>query len=158
MGLGCMPLFYLLVMYEVMVSQRVSLTVPAAQVKREVITWGGMLARRVAGALSLVCPPLVGSPDAVESVEFGDFRHRPQPDACIPLLHCDFLENDIARKKRDAVRCTGATVSEIRSWLRSSIGSSVRRVVCLGCWMWPCHGDLRFRAWHRSSVFVTSLS
>ena len=28
----------------------------------------------------------------------------------------------------------------------------------LGWWMWPCHWGLRFRALHRSSVFVTSLS
>ena len=74
-----------------------------------------------------------------------------------PLLHCDLLENDMSRKKRDAFRCTGAVVCEIRSLLRSSIGISVRRGVFLGCWMWPCHWDLHFRVWHRSSVFVTSL-
>ena len=45
-----------------------------------------------------------------------------------------------------------------RGECRSSIGISVWRVVFLGCWMWPCHWDLRFRVWHRSSVFVTSLS
>ena len=72
-----------------------------------------------------------------------------------PLFHCDLRDNDMSRKKRDAFRCTGAAFCEIRRLLRSSIG---RRVVLLGCWMWPCHWDLRFRVWHRSSVFVTSLS
>ena len=71
-----------------------------------------------------------------------------------PVLHCDLHENDMSRKKRDAFRCTGAVLCE----MRSSIGISVWRVVFLGCWMWPCHWDLRFRVWHRSSVFVTSLS
>ena len=75
-----------------------------------------------------------------------------------PLFHCDLHENDMSRKKRDAFRCTGAAFCEILSLLRSSIGISVWRVVFLGCWMWPCHWDLRFRVWHRSSVFVTSLS
>ena len=42
----------------------------------------------------------------------------------------------MSRKKRDAFRCAGAGVCEIRSVLRSSIGISVRRVVFLGCWMW----------------------
>ena len=74
------------------------------------------------------------------------------------LVHCDLRENDLSRKKRDAFRCTGAAFCEIRSLLRSSIGISVWRVVFLGCWMWPCHWDLRFRVWHRSCVFVTSLS
>ena len=74
------------------------------------------------------------------------------------LFHCDLHENDMSRKKRDAFRCTGAAFCEILSLLRSSIGISVWRVVFLGCWMWPCHWDLRFRVWHRSSVFVTSLS
>ena len=74
------------------------------------------------------------------------------------LFHCDLHENDMSRKKRDAFRCTGAAFCEILSLLRSSIGISVWRVVLLGCWMWPCHWDLRFRVWHRSSVFVTSLS
>ena len=75
-----------------------------------------------------------------------------------PLFHCDLHENDMSCKKRDAFRCTGAAFCEIRSLLCSSIGISVWRVVFLGCWMWPCHWDLRFRVWHRSSVFVTSLS
>ena len=75
-----------------------------------------------------------------------------------PLLHCDLHENDMSRKKRDAFRCTGAAFCEIRSLLRSAIGISVCRVVFLGCWMWPCHWGLRFRVWHRSAVFVTSLS
>ena len=75
-----------------------------------------------------------------------------------PLFHCDLHEKDMSRKQRDAFRCTGAAFCEIRSLLRSSIGISVWRVVFLGCWMWPCHWDLRFRVWHRSSVFVTSLS
>ena len=75
-----------------------------------------------------------------------------------PLFHCDLHDNDMSRKKRDAFRCTGAAFCEIRRLLRSSIGISVWRVVFLGCWMWPCHWDLRFRVWHRSSVFVTSLS
>ena len=75
-----------------------------------------------------------------------------------PLSHCDLHDNDMSRKKRDAFRCTGAAFCEIRRLLRSSIGISVWRVVFLGCWMWPCHWDLRFRVWHRSSVFVTSLS
>ena len=75
-----------------------------------------------------------------------------------PLFHCDLHENEMSRKKRDAFRCTGAAFCEIRSFLRSSIGISVWRVVFLGCWMWPFHWDLRFRVWHRSSVFVTSLS
>ena len=74
------------------------------------------------------------------------------------LFHCDLHENDMSRKKRDAFRCTGAAFCEILSLLRSSIGISVWRVVFLGCWMWPCHWDLRFRVWHRSSVFATSLS
>ena len=74
------------------------------------------------------------------------------------LVHCDLRENDMSRKKRDAFRCTGAAFCEICRLLRSSIGISVWRVVFLGCWMWPCHWDLRFRVWHRSSVFVTSLS
>ena len=74
------------------------------------------------------------------------------------LFHCDLHENDMSRKKRDALRCTGAAFCEILSLLRSSIGISVWRVVFLGCWMWPCHWDLRFRVWHRSSVFVISLS
>ena len=73
-------------------------------------------------------------------------------------VHCDLREKDMSRKKRDAFRCTGAAFREIRSLRRSSIGISVWRVVFLGCWMWPCHWDLRFRVWHRSSVFVTSLS
>ena len=47
----------------------------------------------------------------------------------------------MSRKKRDAFRCTGAVVCEIRSLLRSSIGISVRRGMFLGCWMWPCHWD-----------------
>ena len=75
-----------------------------------------------------------------------------------PLLHRDLHENEMSRKKRDAFRCTGAVVCEICSLLRSSIGISVWRVVFLGCWMWPCDWDLRFRVWHRSSVFVTSFS
>ena len=75
-----------------------------------------------------------------------------------PLFHCDLHENEMSRKKRDAFRCTGAAFCEIGRLLRSSIGISVWRVVFLGCWMWPCHWDLRFRVWHRSSVFVTSLS
>ena len=75
-----------------------------------------------------------------------------------PLFHCDLRDTDMSRKKRDAFRCTGAAFCEIRSLLRSAIGISVWRVVFLGCWMWPCHWDLRFRVWHRSSVFVTSLS
>ena len=50
------------------------------------------------------------------------------------LLHCDLHENDMSRKKRDAFRCTGAAFCEIRSFLRSSIGISVWRVVFL-CWM-----------------------
>ena len=74
------------------------------------------------------------------------------------LFHCDLHDNDMSRKKRDAFRCTGAAFCEIRRLPRSSIGISVWRVVFLGCWMWPCHWDLRFRVWHRSSVFVTSLS
>ena len=74
------------------------------------------------------------------------------------LFHCDLHENDTSRKKRDAFRCTGAAFCEILSLLRSSIGISIWRVVFLGCWMWLCHWDLRFRVWHRSSVFVTSLS
>ena len=69
-----------------------------------------------------------------------------------PLFHCDLHDNDMSRKKRDAFRCTGAAFCEIRRLLRSSIGISVWRVV------WPCHWDLRFRVWHGSSVFVTSLS
>ena len=56
-----------------------------------------------------------------------------------PLLHCYLHDNDMSRKKRDAFRCTGAALCEIRSLLRSSIGISVWRVVFLGCWMWPCH-------------------
>ena len=75
-----------------------------------------------------------------------------------PLFHCDLHEKDMSRKQRDASRCTGAAFGEICRLLRSSIGISVWRVVFLGCWMWPCHWDLRFRVWHRSSVFVTSLS
>ena len=75
-----------------------------------------------------------------------------------PLFHCDLHENDMSRKKRDAFRCTGAAFCEICRLLRSSIGISVWRVVFLGCWMWPCHWDLRFRVWHRSCVFVTGLS
>ena len=69
--------------------------------------------------------------------------------------HCDLQDNDMSRKKREAFRCTGAAFCEICRLLRSSIGISVWRVVFL---MWPCHWDLRFRVWHRSSVFVTSLS
>ena len=75
-----------------------------------------------------------------------------------PLLHCDLQDHDMSRKKRDAFRCTGAAFCEICRLLRSSIGVSVWRVVFLGCWMWPCHWDLCFRVWHRSSVFVRSLS
>ena len=62
--------------------------------------------------------------------------------------------------RRDSITIcvTGVAFREIRSSLRSAIGFSVWRVVFLGCWMWPCHWDLRFRVWHRSSVFVTSLS
>ena len=75
-----------------------------------------------------------------------------------PLFHCDLHDDDMSRKKCDAFRCKGAAFCEIRRLLRSSIGISVRRIVFLGCWMWPCHWDLRFRVWHRSSVFVTSLS
>ena len=43
-----------------------------------------------------------------------------------PLFHRDSNDNDMSRKKRDAFRCTGAGVCEIRSLLRSSIGISVR--------------------------------
>ena len=75
-----------------------------------------------------------------------------------PLFHCDLHEKDMSRKQRDASRCAGAVFGEICRLLCSSIGISVWRVVLLGCWMWPCHWDLRFRVWHRSSVFVTSLS
>ena len=75
-----------------------------------------------------------------------------------PLFHCDLHDNDMSRKKRDAFRCTGAAFCEIHRLLRSSIGISVWRVVFLGCWMWPRRWDLHFRVWHRSSVFVTSLS
>ena len=76
-----------------------------------------------------------------------------------PQFHCDLHDTDMSRKKRDAFRCTGASFCEIRRLLRSSIGiSSVWRVVFWGCWMWPGHWDLRFRVWHQSSVFVTSLS
>ena len=75
-----------------------------------------------------------------------------------PLFHCDLRDMEMSRKKRDALRCTGAAFCEIRKLLRSSIGISVWRVVFLGCWMWPCHWDLRVRVWHRSGVFVTSLS
>ena len=75
----------------------------------------------------------------------------------VPLFHCDLHDNDTSRKKRDAFRCTGAAFCEIRRLLRSSIGISVWRVVFLGCWMWPCHWDLHFRVWHRSSVFVSQL-
>ena len=75
-----------------------------------------------------------------------------------PLFHCDLRDTDMSRKKRDALRCTGAAFCEIRRLRRSSIGISAWRVVFLGCWMWPCHWDLRFRVWHQSSVFVTSLS
>ena len=75
-----------------------------------------------------------------------------------PLFHCDLHEKDMSRKQRDAFRCTGAAFGEICRLLRSSFGISVWRVVFLGCWMWQCHWDLRFRVWHRSSVFVTSLS
>ena len=75
-----------------------------------------------------------------------------------PLFHCDLHENERWRKKRDAFCCAGAAFCEICRLLRSSIGISVWRVVFLGCWMWPCHWDLRCRVWHRSSVFVTSLS
>ena len=70
-----------------------------------------------------------------------------------PLIHCDLQEQDMSREKRDAFRCTGAAFCEIRRLLRSSIGISVWRVMFLGCWMWPCHWDLRFRVWRRSSVF-----
>ena len=77
---------------------------------------------------------------------------------CAPLFHCDLHEKDMSRKQRDASRCTSAAFGEICRLLRSSIGISVWRVVSLGCWMWPCHWDLRFRVWHQSSVFVTSLS
>ena len=38
----------------------------------------------------------------------------------------------MSRKKRDAFRCTGAVVCEIRSLLRSSSGISVRRGVYFG--------------------------
>ena len=75
-----------------------------------------------------------------------------------PLFRCDLQDTNVSRKKRDAFRCTGTAFCEIRRLLRSSIGISAWRVVFLGCWMWPCHWDLRFRVWHRSSVFVTSLS
>ena len=75
-----------------------------------------------------------------------------------PLFHSDLHDTDMSRKKRDAFRCTGAAFCEIRRLLRSSIGISVWRVVFLWCWMWPCHWDLSFRVWRRSSVFVTSLS
>ena len=75
-----------------------------------------------------------------------------------PLIHWDLQEQEMSREKRDTFRCTGAAFCEIRRLLRSSIGISVWRVVFLGCWMWPCHWDLRFRVWHRSSIFVTSLS
>ena len=119
------------------------------------------------------------------SQPFATVRNRPQPFATVrsralrrchwgkllqvtfhgcvtcqfaPLFHCDLHENEMSRKKRDAFRCTGAAFCEICRLLRSSIGISVWRVVFLGCWMWPCHWDLRFRVWHRSSVFVTSLS
>ena len=74
------------------------------------------------------------------------------------LFHCDLHDTDMSCKERDAFRCTGAAFCEIRSLLRGAIGISVWRVVFLGCWMWPCHWDLRFRMWHQSSVFVTSLS
>ena len=69
-----------------------------------------------------------------------------------PLFHFDLQDNDVSRNKCDAFRCTGAAFCEIRRLLRSSIGISVWRVVFLGCWMWPCHWDLRCRVWLRSSV------
>ena len=47
-------------------------------------------------------------------------------------VHCDLREKDMSRKKRDAFRCAGAAFCEIRSLLRSSIGTSVWRVVFLG--------------------------
>ena len=116
---------------------------------------------------------------ALFSIRCFYVRNRPQPFATVrgralrrchwgkllqvtcqfaTLFHCDLRENDMSRKIRDAFRCTGAAFCEILSLLRSSIGISVWRVVFLGCWMWPCHWDLRFRVWHRSSAFVTSLS
>ena len=57
----------------------------------------------------------------------------------------------MSREKRDAFRCTGAAFCKIGRLLRSSIGISVWRVVFLGCWMWPCHWDLRFRVWQVSA-------
>ena len=75
-----------------------------------------------------------------------------------PLFHCDLLDQDMSREKRDAFRWTGAAFCEIGRLLRCSIGISVWRAVFLGCWMWPCHWDLRYRVWHRSAVFVTTLS
>ena len=113
------------------------------------------------------------------SQPFATVRNRPQPSATVrrrchwgkllqvtmhgcvtcefaTLFHCDLREKDMSRKKRDAFRCTGAAFCEIRRLLRSSFGISVWRVVFLGCWTWPCHWDLRFRVWHRSSVFVSA--
>ena len=49
-----------------------------------------------------------------------------------PLFHCDLRDTDMSRKKRDALRCTGAAFCEIRRLRRSSIGISVWRVVFLG--------------------------
>ena len=69
-----------------------------------------------------------------------------------PLFQCDLRDTDMSRKKRDALRCTGAAFCEIRRLRRSSIGISVWRVVFLVCWMWPCHWDLRFRVWHLTSL------
>ena len=48
------------------------------------------------------------------------------------LFHCDLHDNDMSRKKRDALRCTGAAFCEIRRLPRSSIGISVWRVVFFG--------------------------
>ena len=51
-----------------------------------------------------------------------------------PLFHCDLRDTDMSRKKRDALRCTGAAFCEIRRLRRSSIGISVWRVVWgVGC-------------------------
>ena len=59
----------------------------------------------------------------------------------------------ICRKKRNAFRYIELAFWEICGLLRSSIG----RIEFLGCWMWPCHWDLRCRMW-AEAVFVTSLS
>ena len=75
-----------------------------------------------------------------------------------PLFHCDLHEEDMSRKQRDASRCTGAAFGEICRFCAVPLGLAFGGSCFWGVGCGRAIGILRFRVWHRSSVFVTSLS